>query len=103
MRSNRNVALERVVSQLREHRADIKKFGVKRLGVFGSVASNHATRRSDIDFLVDFDRKSFDAYMGLKLFLQDLFGRRVDLVIRSALKPALRSSVLREVVYVEKL
>ena len=62
--------------------------------MFGSAARNEATEGSDLDFLVEFDRKTFDNYMGLKEFLESLFGCRVDLVIRSAVKPRLREAIL---------
>jgi len=53
----------------------------------------------DLDFLVEFQTKSFDAYMDLKDLLEQWFGRPVDLVLADALKPALRDKVLRETVY----
>lgn len=74
-----------------------KTYGVKRLGVFGSCVRGEATSKSDVDVLVEFERSSFDNYMDLKLFLEDLLGRRVDLVLRTSLKPALRDHILREV------
>ena len=59
--------------------------------MFGSVARNEATAQSDVDVLVDFDGPAtFDAFMGLKLLLEDTLRTRVDLVTRAALKPRLR-------------
>ena len=55
-------------------------------------------QHGDIDFLVDLNPKSFDRYMDLKEFLESLFGRKVDLVMKSALKSRLRESILREAV-----
>ena len=60
---------------------------------------DEALPSSDLDFLVEFDKQSFDAYMDLKAFLEELFGRPVDLVIADALKPRLRDPVLREAVH----
>ena len=49
--------------------------------------------------MVEFDSKTFDAYMALKAFLERLLGRRVDLVLRDAIKPRLRESVLSEALH----
>ena len=48
----------------------IRRYGVRSLGLFGSAARGTARPESDLDFVVEFDRKSFDAYMALKLFLE---------------------------------
>ena len=74
---------------------------MKSLAVFGSVARGEAGPESDVDILVEFEgRATFDRYMGLKFFLEDLLGRRADLVTRKALKPRLRPYVEREAIYV---
>jgi len=95
---NKNEILE----ILRTHRDELRKrFGVKSLAVFGSVARGEAGPKSDVDILVEFEgRATFDRYMGLKFFLEDLLGRRVDLVTRKALKPRMRPFVEREAIYV---
>jgi len=85
---------------------DLKeKYGVKCLGFFGSLVRNEQKETSDMDVLVEFEEgaKTFDNYMNLKFFLEDLFGRKVDLVIADALKPQIRERVLEEVKYVEGL
>ena len=69
------------------------------MGLFGSFSRREGKTESDLDFLVEFDRKSFDAYMGLKEYLEDLFQCRVDLVLTSAIKPRLRSRILEETVH----
>ena len=74
-----------------------ERFGVSELAVFGSVARNEATEVSDLDILVDFDGPAtFDRFMGLKLFFEDTFGTKVDLVTRPALKPRIRDRILAE-------
>ena len=91
-----------IIQLLRQHRDELRKrFGVKSLAVFGSVARGEAGPESDVDILVEFEgRATFDRYMGLKFFLEDLLGRRVDLVTRKALKPRLRPYVEQEAIYV---
>ena len=89
---------EQILKKIRDHKDKIKSFGVKRLGLFGSFANNTATDKSDLDFIVEFEEKTFDAYMGLKDYLEELFQRPVDLVLPNTIKPRLRSQILGEVV-----
>lgn len=73
------------------------RFGVRDLAVFGSVARGDASDGSDLDVLVDFvGSATFDGYMGLKLFLEDSLGVKVDLVTRTSLKPRLRARIEAE-------
>lgn len=88
-----------VLKVLEDNRQAIRAYGVRRLGLFGSVARGEGTATSDLDFIVQFDRKSFDGYMDLKAFLENLFGCHVDLVIESAIKPRLREVILQEAVH----
>ena len=91
---NRAFAFARLAELMPAMRA---RFGVKDLAVFGSVVRGEASDASDLDVLVDFDGKAtFDGYMGLKLFLEDSLGVRVDLVTRAALKPRLRARIEAE-------
>jgi uncharacterized protein len=77
------------------------QFGLKALWLFGSVARDEALTDSDVDVLVEFEgTASFDRFMDLKFRLEDLLGRRVDLVTTKALKPRLRPFVDRELVRV---
>jgi hypothetical protein len=74
-----------------------KRFGIKSLSLFGSVARNEATEASDLDFVVDFEGAiTFDRYMDLKIFLEDLFDQKVDLAIKDSLKPQIRQRVVEE-------
>lgn len=88
-----------ILDALQVNRDAIKACGVRRIGLFGSAARGNATPSSDLDFVVEFDRKTFDDYMDLKFLLERLFGRRVDLVVAEAIKPRMRDSILSEVVY----
>ena len=75
----------------RESGDSSRGFGVRRLGIFGSYARNEQTGASDMDFLVKFENATFDNYFDLKFFLEDLFGRPVDLVFADTIKPRIRS------------
>lgn len=92
---------EDLISRIREHQSILHGLGVKSLDLFGSMARGEARPDSDIDFLVEFDGPaSFDRYMDVKLYLEELTARHVDLVTRAALKPRLRSIVEAEAVRV---
>jgi len=90
---------DEVLQLLARNRARIRSFGVRSLALFGSAVRNEATEVSDLDILVEFDRKTFDNYMDLKFFLEELLDRPVDLVLRDAVKPRLREPILSEAVH----
>lgn len=77
--------------------------GVRSIGLFGSAARGESAPTSDLDFLVELDHKTFDAYMDVKEFLEKIFGCDVDLVLADNLKPRLRDTILRETVYASRL
>jgi predicted nucleotidyltransferase len=92
---------ETVLQKIEENRQIIKKYGVKKIGLFGSFARGEQHHRSDIDILVKFEKgeKTFDNYMDLKFFLEDLFNCKVDLVIEETVKPRLKPYILESVKY----
>ncbi|MEO0295115.1 MAG: nucleotidyltransferase family protein [candidate division WOR-3 bacterium] len=93
----------KIIKKLKEHLPEIKsRFKVKEIGVFGSRIKGKAKKRSDIDILVEFEKgnKTFDNYMELKFYLENLFGCKVDLVLKSALKEEFKQYILSEVIYV---
>lgn len=86
---------------LRGRAPDLQRFRVKSLDLFGSLARDEGHPGSDVDLLVEFDgAATFDQFMDLKFFLEELLSRRVDLVTRAALKPRMRPIVEREAVRV---
>jgi predicted nucleotidyltransferase len=90
-----------IEAQLRQRGDVLRGFGVRSLAVFGSVARDEATASSDLDFLVEFEgAATFDQYMDLKFFLEDLFETPIDLVITHTLKPQIRQTVLAEAIHV---
>jgi predicted nucleotidyltransferase len=91
------MSADEIIDRIRSHRAQLDAFGVRSLGLFGSVARGEERAESDIDVLVAFDGPAtFDQYIDLKLFLEDLLGRRVDLVTERGLRAAIRPAVERE-------
>lgn len=91
-----------VLALLQEHHRQIRAFGVRRLGLFGSFAREQQGRESDVDILVEFEprAKTFDAFMQLAFFLEALFERRVELVTPESLSPYIGPHILREMTYV---
>ena len=77
----------------------IRRFAVRRIGVFGSFARESANAESDVDILVDLAEPTFDHYMDLKFYLEEVLKRSVDLVIADTVKPRLRPVIEKEVVY----
>jgi len=98
-----NMTRDEILVKLQENRETIRRLGVRRGGIFGSYARNEQTEASDMDFLVEFEKKTFNNYMDLKFLLQDLFGHSVDLVIADTIKPRIRSIILQETVYAQGL
>ncbi len=77
------------------------KYFVKGIGVFGSVAKNQNTASSDIDLLVEFTKPvGFFQFVRLEDYLSGVLRKKVDLVTKNALKPAIKDSILKDVIYV---
>ena len=78
-----------------------RKYDVKSLAVFGSLARGDDREGSDVDILVTFEGKTtFDNFFDLKFYLEDKLGRPVDLVTQNALRPELRPRIEREAIHV---
>lgn len=92
---------EQLISELARNGEAIRNFGVERIGLFGSFARSSQDVGSDVDFLVEFSSgaKSFDNFMKLSYFLEELIGRKVDLVTRESLSPYIGPKILAEVEY----
>lgn len=93
---------QEILTQLTNNAEQIRQlFSVRQLSVFGSVARGQADESSDVDILVEFDKKAnFDRFMDLKFYLEDLLGRQIDLVTRNALRPRLKQRIEREIIHV---
>lgn len=92
-----------VLSLRQEYQPELQRFGVSRCGVFGAfVRDREIHEQSDVDILVTFEpeQKTFDNFMRLSFFLEDLFGRMVDLITIESLSPHIGPHILDEVEYV---
>jgi predicted nucleotidyltransferase len=94
---------QEILRLLEANREKIKSFGVKNIGLFGSVARGDNTESSDVDILVELSRETFSDYMNLLFFLEELFGVKVDLVMKDAIKPIIKERILSETIYVENI
>ena len=97
---------EEIIKLLKEHEDEIKKFGVKRIGLFGSFSRDEGTVDSDIDIVVEFEEgmATFKNFGGLAEYLENLLGRAVDILtpmgIESIRIDEVKKSIKREIVYV---
>lgn len=94
-----NLSKKEILIRIQVNRAKIRQFGVKKLGLFGSVAQNTHTPESDVDLLVEFEpgHKTFDNFMALSFLLEDLLGRPVELVTPESLSPYIGPHIRRGV------
>ena len=96
-------SLEEIVAYLKINKALLyDKFGVTRLGVFGSFVNDEHTASSDIDMVVEFqkDKKDIHTFLQLKRFLEKELSRKVDLGFEHALKPIVRENIKERITYV---
>ncbi len=77
----------------------IRRYGVKTLGLFGSFSRNKQTDESDVDLLVDFEpgKETYKNFIGLAYFMEELLGRKVELITRNGMSPYIGPKILKEV------
>lgn len=92
-----------ILKILEAKRDTLRQYGVKSLSLFGSAARGENDPGSDLDFVVELDLKTFSNYMGLKEYLENLFGCRIDLALAESIRPALRDSILSECVHAARV
>ena len=90
-----------VLSKLEAHLCEIQeRFGVKTLGLFGSVSRGEDTPDSDIDILFTFEdgKVSFSSLIYLEIYLKELLGRDIDLIPADAVSRYMLPSIKKEVI-----
>ncbi len=75
-------------------------FSVKRIGLFGSFSDNSYSENSDIDLLVEFEKPIGWKFFSLEIYLEKIFGRKIDLVTKNALKDQIKDEILKQVQYI---
>ena len=93
--------LNSIIEKLKTEQSQIQKnFDVKRIGIFGSYVRNEQNSKSDLDILVEFsEAPGLFKFIELEDYLSKKTGIKVDLVMKSALKPAIGKEILKEVIY----
>ena len=91
-----------LVSALVENKQKIRSFGVSKLSIFGSFVSSKLSADSDVDLLVEFEpqEKSYDNFMELSFYLEDLLGRKIELVTPQGLSKHIGPHILKQAEYV---
>ncbi len=99
MKRNKLHTKQELLAAITSNREVIKGYGVSNLGLFGSFSKGTFTETSDVDLLVDFipEQKTFDNFMELSFFLEELFGRKVELVTPQSLSKFIAPHILNEV------
>lgn len=94
--------IEEIKKKLEELKPILKeKFKIESIGIFGSYVKHEQKRKSDIDILVEFvEEPSLFEFIELEDYLSKNLGLKVDLVMKSALKPTIGKYILSEVVYI---
>ena len=96
--------LEEVKKILKEHKAEVsRKYKVNEIGIFGSFVRGEQKKRSDIDILVEFEPRNIPGLLKLiemEIYLEKLLRKKVDVVIKSGIRPELKKGILKEVVYI---
>lgn len=92
---------QEIIHKLEQNRDFLRSHGVKKIGVFGSYSRGFQHSESDIDLLIEFERgkKTFDNFMTLVFFLEDLLEHKVELVTKESLSPHIGPYILKETEY----
>lgn len=92
---------QKIFDLLKQNQVHLKHFGVNRIGLFGSFVRGDQHNRSDIDLLVEFEasQKTFDNFMELSFFLEELLEHQIEIVTRESLSPYIGPHILEEVEY----
>jgi len=93
---------KQILELLKQNEQKIKSFGVCKIGLFGSYVKNSQHNSSDIDLIVEFKegKKSYSKFINLAWFLEELLGRKVDLLTNKSLSPYIGHHILKETEYV---
>ena len=93
---------DEILSTLINRKEVLKSLGAARLGLFGSFVRNTPNPESDIDIIIEFEngRKTYDNFISIAYFLEDIFKTKVELVTLNSLSSYIKPYILKEVEYV---
>jgi len=101
MSTRQRLTDKEILKTLREHSDILRRYKIKKIGLFGSYVRGEQKKNSDIDFLVEFERPDFDNFMDAAFYLEDLFGKRVELITNGSLSPYIQPYVEKEIKWYE--
>ena len=111
IKNKKSFKAEEIIDLLKEHRDILRKYKVKRIGLFGSYVRGEQKKRSDVDLVVEFDLSAFghnfeglfDVFIDLSSYLEELFGKKVDILtpvsIESIRIKEVAEEIKRSVIY----
>lgn len=92
---------DQILDFLRQHKQEMHdRFGVTKIGLFGSYARGDAREDSDVDVAIELSHNTADSYFGVLHFLEDSFHTKIDLGIESNFKPIIKPYIMKEILYV---
>lgn len=90
-----------ILSKLKELKPTLyQDYAVKEIGLFGSFSDDTYTANSDIDIIVELEKPIGWKFFTLEIYLEEIFGRKIDLVTKNALKDQIKESILKQVNFV---
>ena len=102
MSKGKKLRKEEIIDFLKEHKGELEeRFGVTKIGLFGSFSRNSENKTSDIDIAVELESENkFRTFFELKYYLEENFATQVDLGIESTLKKEIKESISKDIIYV---
>jgi hypothetical protein len=92
---------DNILEKLKELKPLLQEdYSVKKIGLFGSFSDNSFSEDSDIDILIELERPIGWKYFTLEIFLENIFGRKIDLVTKNALKEQVKDQIIKQVKYI---
>ncbi len=91
-----------LIATLKQNSSKLKSYGVEKLSLFGSFLTGNPSPQSDVDFLVEFvpEKKTYDNFMELAFYLEEILGRRVEIVTPQSLSKYLGPHILKKAEHV---
>lgn len=99
--NDRSITSQQIIDALKANKDTLIRYGVRRIGLFGSYARGEQKRNSDIDFLAEFDELVFENFMDLAFYLEKLFGKKVELITNGSLSPYIVPYIEKEIIWYE--
>jgi predicted nucleotidyltransferase len=102
-KQNKLLTKEEIFDALRKHRDILLRYKVKEIGLFGSIVKGQQSEKSDIDFFANFEEPSIENFMGLTSFLENLFGKKVEILTPAGIESIrinhVKEEIKRSIVY----